>query len=305
MRRRRCWICGLVVFLLGAAVFLAAYYTPARPRSAMRRPAKPPTTATAAPTASPPAPPVCPFADRFNGYVGIYAKNLETGRTYTLNADQVFAAASTIKVPVSVVMYQQFYDQADFWDQIADDVGVELMMLISDNEYFAVFLDEIEEKIGPEKIRVLFADLGMTSTTIRDAKARELYGYSNITTARDMAVLFERLYRGGLIRPEKRDFMLDAMAHSIFPDEMARYLQDRRVMHKIGDLDDVLADVGIVEGPGGPVLISIFTETRLEQDYASDYIAAISACLYTALSGNSTSWSGEFHSPHDPDLPKP
>ena len=305
MRRRRCWICGLVVFLLGAAVFLAAYYTPARPRSAMRRPAKPPTTATAAPTASPPAPPVCPFADRFKGYVGIYAKNLETGRTYTLNADQVFAAASTIKVPVSVVMYQQFYDQADFWDQIAYDVGVELMMLISDNEYFAVFLDEIEEKIGPEKIRVLFADLGMTSTTIRDAKARELYGYSNITTARDMAVLFERLYRGGLIRPEKRDFMLDAMAHSIFPDEMARYLQDRRVMHKIGDLDDVLADVGIVEGPGGPVLISIFTETRLEQDYASDYIAAISACLYTALSGNSTSWSGEFHSPHDPDLPKP
>ena len=305
MRRRRCWICGLIVFLLGATVFLAAYFTPARPRSAMRRPAKPPTTATAAPTASPPAPPVCPFADRFNGYVGIYAKNLETGRTYTLNADQVFAAASTIKVPVSVVMYQQFYDQADFWDQIAYDVGVELMMLISDNEYFAVFLDEIEEKIGPEKIRVLFADLGMTSTTIRDAKARELYGYSNITTARDMAVLFERLYRGGLVRPDKRDFMLDAMALSIFPDEMARYLQDRRVMHKIGELDEVLADVGIVEGPGGPVIISIFTETRLEQDYASDYIAAISACLYTALSGNPTSWSGEFRSPHDPDLPKP
>ena len=305
MRRRRFWICGLVVLLLGAAVFLAAYFTPARPRSAMRRPVKAPTTATAARTAIPPAPPVCRFADGFKGYVGIYAKNLETGRTYTLNENQVFAAASTIKVPVSVVMYQQFYDQADFWDQLAYDVGVELMLLISDNEYFAVFLDEIEEKIGPEKIRVLFADLGMTSTTIRDAKARELYGYSNITTARDMAVLFERLYRGGLIRPEKRDFMLDAMAHSIFPDEMARYLQDRRVMHKIGDLDDVLADVGIVEGPGGPVLISIFTETRLEQDYASDYIAAISACLYTALSGNSTSWSGEFHSPHDPDLPKP
>lgn len=305
MRRRSCWIYGLAVLMFLAGFFLAAYFAPARPRSAMRRPTKPPTTATAAPTTTPPAPPVCPFADRFKGYVGIYAKNLETGRTYALNADQVFAAASTIKVPVSVVMYRQFYDQADFWDQVTYDVGVELMMLISDNEYFAVFLDEIEEKIGAEKIRALFAELGMTSTTIRDAKARELYGYSNITTARDMAILFERLYRGSLIRPDKRDFMLDAMAHSIFPDEMARYLQDRRVMHKIGDLDDVLADVGIVEGPGGSVLISIFTETRLEQDYASDYIAAISACLYTALSGNATSWSGEFHSLHDPDLPKP
>ena len=247
----------------------------------------------------------CPLVGKFHGAVGKKEKNLKTGQVLSLNPDDIFAAASTIKVPVSVVMYQQFYDQADFWDQIAYDVGVELMMLISDNEYFAVFLDEIEEKIGPEKIRVLFADLGMTSTTIRDAKARELYGYSNITTARDMAVLFERLYRGGLVRPDKRDFMLDAMALSIFPDEMARYLQDRRVMHKIGELDEVLADVGIVEGPGGPVIISIFTETRLEQDYASDYIAAISACLYTALSGNPTSWSGEFRSPHDPDLPKP
>ena len=303
MRRSKCWLCGLVVLLLGAAVFLTAYFMPARPRSSLRRPAKPPAE-TVIP-APPDPPPLCPFLGQFKGTAGIYAKNLETGQVYALNADEIFAAASTIKVPVSIVMYQQFYDQADFWDQIAYDVGVELMMLISDNEYFAVFLDEIEEKIGPEKIRVLFADLGMTSTTIRDAKARELYGYSNITTARDMAVLFERLYRGGLIRPEKRDFMLDAMAHSIFPDEMARYLQDRRVMHKIGDLDDVLADVGIIEGPGGPVLIAIFTETRLEQDYASDYIAAASACLYTGLSGNATSWNGKFHSPYDPDPPKP
>ena len=305
MRRRKCWTCGLIVLLLGATVFLAAYFTSVRPRSVMRRPAKPPTTAMATPTPPPVVPPVCPFADRFKGQVGIYAKNLTTGQVYALKADQVFAAASTIKVPVSVVMYQQFYDQADFLDRIAYDVGVELMMLISDNEYFAVFLDEIEEKIGPEKIRALFASLGMTSTTIRDAGARNTYGYSNITTARDMAVLFEQLYRGRLINAEKTDFMLNAMAQSIFSDEMARYLQDRRVMHKIGDLDDVLADVGIVEGPGGPVLISIFTETQLEQDYAGDYIAAMSACLYTALSGNATAWNGEFHSPHDPDSKKP
>ena len=303
MRRSKCWLCGLVVVLLGATVFLAAYFTPARPRSSLRRPAKPP-TATALP-APPAAPPLCPFLGQFKGNAGIYAKNLETGQVFVLNADEIFAAASTIKVPVSIVMYQQFYDQADFWDQIAYDVGVELMMLISDNEYFAVFLDEIEEKISPEKIRALFADLGMTRTTIRDDKSRDTYGYSNITTARDMGVLFERLYRGGLIRPEKREFMLNAMAQSIFPDEMARYLQDRRVMHKIGDLDDVLADVGIVEGPGGPVLIAIFTETRLEQDYASDYIAAASACLYTGLSGNATAWNGEFRSQYDPDAPKP
>lgn len=87
--------------------------------------------------------------------------------------------------------------------------------------------------------------------------------------------------------------MLDTMSRSIFPDEMARFMQARRVIRKIGELDEVLAGVGIIEDPGGPVLLSIFTETPGDVDYASNYIAAASACLYTALSGDPTSWSGE------------
>ena len=108
MRRSKCWLCGLVVLLLAAAVFLTAYFTPARPRSSLRRPAKPPTAAVL--PAPPAAPPLCPFLGQFKGNAGIYAKNLETGQVFTLNADEIFAAASTIKVPVSIVMYQQFYD---------------------------------------------------------------------------------------------------------------------------------------------------------------------------------------------------
>ncbi len=236
---------------------------------------------------------ICPVVNKFDGTVGIYAKNLKTGQVITLNPDKIFAAASTIKVPVSIVIYKTFYDQAGFFEQLFYDTGVGLMMTISDNNYFADFLDEIEENIGPEKIRELFSHVGLTRTTIRDAQARNDFGYSNVTTAKEMALIFEHLYHGHLISAEKTDFMLDAMSRSIFPDEMARYMQDRRVIHKIGELDDVLADVGIVEGPGGPVLLSIFTETPNDVDYASDYIAAVSACLYSALSGDSTSWIGE------------
>jgi beta-lactamase class A len=235
----------------------------------------------------------CPVVTKFNGAVGIYAKNLKTGQVITLNPDKIFAAASTIKVPVSIVVYTSFYDKADFFGQLFYDTGVGLMMTVSDNSYFAVFLDEIEENIGPMKIRELFSQLGMTRTTIRDPQARNDYGYSNVTTAKDMALIFEYLYRGKLISAEKTNFMLDAMANSIFPDEMARYMQERRVIHKIGELDEVLADVGIVEGSGGPVLISIFTETPMDAEYASDYIAAASACLYSTLSGDKISWIGE------------
>ncbi len=227
----------------------------------------------------------CPLVSKFQGAVGVYAKNLKTGQTLVLNPDNIFAAASTIKVPVSIVVYRHFYKQADPATRAVYDTGVELMMTISENDYFADFLDEIEDTIGSDVIREHFSRLGMKHTTIRDAKARNAFGYSNVTTARDMAIIFEQLYLGNLIGPEKTSFILEAMAQSFFPDELARYMQQRKVIHKIGELDDVLADVGVIDGANGPILISIFTETPQDVDYASDYIAEMSACLYSRLSG--------------------
>ena len=232
----------------------------------------------------------CPMAGNFQGAVGIYAKNLKTGQVLTLNPDDVFAAASTVKVPVSVIIYRHFYSQSNPNVREDYDVGIELMMTISDNEYFAEFLDEIEDSISSEVIQQHFALLGMEHTTIRDPQARDVYGYSNVTTARDMGVFFEQFYLGKLIDAEKTNFMKDAMTDTAFEDELPRYMQNRRVIHKVGELDDVLADVGIVEGESGPVLISIFTETPLDIDYASDYIAAVSACVYQCLSGETTAW---------------
>ena len=233
----------------------------------------------------------CPLPGKFLGAVGIYAKNLKTGQVLVLNPDDIFAAASTIKVPVSIIVYRHFYNQAAPALRAVYDTGVELMVTVSDNDYFADFLDEIEENIGAEVIREHFSRLGMKNTSIRDSKARKSFGYSNVTTAKDMAIIFEQLYLGKLISPEKTNFMLEAMAHSIFPEEMPRYMQQRKVIHKIGELDDVLADVGVIESPNGPILISIFTETPQDGDYASDYIAAMSACLYSRLSGGEqTAW---------------
>lgn len=235
----------------------------------------------------------CSLANQFIGSASVYAKNLTTGQVVSCNEDHVFAAASTIKVPVSVIVYNHFYKDADETQRHVYDDGVALMLTISDNDYFADFLDEIQEKMGSEVIRQNFARIGLTQTTIRDAQSRQTYGYSNTTTAKDMAVFFEQLYAGKLLPPDKTAFMTDALSHTIFPDELARYMQDRHVLHKIGELDNVLADVGIVEGPHGPILISIFTETNLDSDYASDQIAALSACVYSRLTGESTAWEGK------------
>ena len=60
-------------------------------------------------------------------------------------------------------------------------------------------------------------------------------------------------------------------------------MQERKVIHKISELDDVLTDVGIIEGPNGSILIRIFTETPQDGDYTSNYIAPL--CLPVCSTG--------------------
>ncbi|MBC7418195.1 MAG: serine hydrolase, partial [Pedobacter sp.] len=43
----------------------------------------------------------------FKGDVGIYVRNLKTGRVATLNADSIFPTASMIKVPISCGIFNK------------------------------------------------------------------------------------------------------------------------------------------------------------------------------------------------------
>ncbi|CQR74898.1 hypothetical protein SpAn4DRAFT_4255 [Sporomusa ovata] len=73
----------------------------------------------------------------------------------------------------------------------------------------------------------------------------------------------------------------DDLASTIFHDEIPRYMQVP-VFHKVGELDDVLCDVGVVQDGHDPILISFYTRTG-DHSYSSDFIANVSAKLYNAL----------------------
>lgn len=290
MITRRTIVSGTMICLLTLA--LAFHWAGPVQAAAPKPAAQPKVPSLPRSSAQTLTPALCPVLGSFSGSVGVYAKNLKTRKALVLNPDGIFASASTIKVPVAVIIYRYFYDGADPDTRRFYDTGIERMMTVSDNEYFHSFLNEIEERIGPDVVWQRFAWLGMKHTTIRDDEARNKFGYSSVTTAGDMAILFEHFYRGNLIRKAKTDGMKKALANTIFNDELPRYMQKRRVLHKIGELDDVLADVGVVEGSRGPVLISIYTRTSQGVEYASDFIAALSACTYSRLSGEATAYKG-------------
>ena len=51
----------------------------------------------------------------FRGTVGIYVRNLKTGRYAAIRADEVFPTASMIKVPIMLTLFQQVQDGRLGW----------------------------------------------------------------------------------------------------------------------------------------------------------------------------------------------
>lgn len=217
----------------------------------------------------------------FDGKVGVYARNLKTGRTLDINEHDIFPTASTSKLVVALATYKYLYPKASLETKSWYDEGIRGMMEVSDN----VFFDEILADIDRTKSDVLSRvtrDLRLSRTRIHSAEAFKKYQYHSVTTAYEMAKVFESIHTERYIGKEKSRLMKQELANSIFTDEIPRFMQTP-VMHKIGELDDVLCDVGIVDDGKDQILISVYTRTKRPTVYASDFIAHLSAKLYNEL----------------------
>ncbi len=217
----------------------------------------------------------------FDGKVGIYAKNLKTNRSIEYQEDVVFPTASTSKLVVAMAVYKYLYPKATPAKKAMYDTDIQYMMRVSDNESFYELLDELGAQKSNALNRVV-RDLRLRRTEIHSEKALQKYRYRSVTTPYEMAKVFEALHKERYLAKEKSAAMKNDLANTIFKDEIPRFMQTK-VMHKIGQLDDLLCDVGIVDDGKDQILISIYTITGRSEEYASDFIANMSAKLYNAL----------------------
>jgi beta-lactamase class A len=220
-------------------------------------------------------------AKKFAGTVGVYAKNLRTGKTFAYNQDAVFPAASTAKLVVTAALYKYLYPGAsqakkDLYDQSVDD-----MIVVSGNDSYRAMLAEIDA-VRPDALRKVGKDLRLRKTLVHSEEAYKRYSYHSVTTPYEMAKVFEDIYRGRYLGKQKSAELKDKLANTIFRDEIPRYMETP-VMHKVGSLDNLLCDVGIVDDGKDQILISVYTLTDRPEAYASDYIAKTAAKAYNAL----------------------
>lgn len=221
------------------------------------------------------------YISSFNGRIGIYSENIKTGKSFRYNENEIFPTASTSKLLVALAIYKYLYPSASAELKKMYDNNIYRMIHTSDNNAFNDLLDNLENT-SPNALKLTVAGLGLKQTRIHNEEAFQKYGYHSITTPREMAGVFQAIGEGKYLEKSQIEVLKDELANTIFHDEIPRFMQTK-VMHKVGELDNVLCDVGIVDDGKDRILMSIYTDSGVEVGVKSDIIAFTAAKLYNLL----------------------
>ena len=243
------------------------------------------------------------------GTVSIFAKNLDTGITYALNADAKVRTASTIKLPVMVECYKAVADGRVKWSselvvraedkvsgsgvlfEFSDGAKVLLrdamhvMIVVSDNTATNLLID----KLTANAVNRTMDTLGLAATrSMRKVrgdgtKLKDPSGWSDAglkeenkkyglgsSTPREMVKLLEMLENGKVVSATASKEMLEVLKRQQLRDGIARRTADLPVASKTGSLDHLRSDVGILYTPKGRIAMAITIDEIPVMDYSPD-----------------------------------
>ena len=237
------------------------------------------------------------LARNFNGDVGMFVMDLETGATYELNADTLFPTASTIKIPILIGMFDTFekgdlsYRQTvnyssdhdyswanDIISQLKPGAEVEISKLIhlmmSTSNNTASLWNQHLAGTG-SAINALMDSLGYEHTRVNsrtDGRDQdwEVYGWGQ-TTPRELARMMLEIYRGDIISPVASEQMYRIMTRNYWDgealSEIPPYVQ---VASKNGAVSRSKSEVLLVNAPSGDYLFSVITKNQQDEGYEDD-----------------------------------
>lgn len=237
----------------------------------------------------------------FSGAAGryaIYIKNFKTGESYAKNIDLEFEAGSLYKLWIMATVFKQIQEgnlKED--EELSEDVetlnnifniapdaaeltegtitltakdAISQMITISHN-YAALLLTE---KIKLSKVASFLRENGLNKSTVGTG------GDFPKSSASDIALFFEKLYKGELVSPEYSKQMLELLKNQQLNEGLPKYLPDKsKVAHKTGDIGWFKHDGGIIFTDNGDWIIVILSESKSPVG-AQERIALVSKSVY-------------------------
>ncbi len=229
----------------------------------------------------------------FNGDIGVYVKNLKKNRIAAINADTVFPTASMVKVPILVgimdkiqkneLSYHQLIEYKDSLLYEGEDIlgsfksgekitlkKVVMLMLTTSDNTASLWLQSLAgtgTRINEILDSAGFIYTKVNSRTPGREENRTMYGWGQ-TTPREMATLFEKIYKGEIISKEAGETMLRALKRNYWDGEALSFLPPRvNTFSKNGAVNRSRSETILVNAPHGDFVFSIITKNQKDESW--------------------------------------
>ncbi len=250
--------------------------------------------------------------------VAVYFRTLDGKAQWSVRADDVFHAASTMKIPVMIELFHQvqegkvkltdtlliknefhsIVDGSPYTLNASDDSEgelykgeghkrtlrelCELMITVSSN----LATNLLIEKLGVENIRaevhMLGADGMNVKREVEDGKAFEK-GLNNTTTARGLGILLQAIAEGKAVDAASSNQMVAILQWQKFNEGIPAGLpKGIPVAHKTGEITKIHHDAAIVFAKR-PFILVILVRGLAEKLDSAALMAGISKSLYQAI----------------------
>ena len=230
----------------------------------------------------------------FNGDIGIYVKDLRTGKTVSINADTIFPTASIVKVPIligvmdkiqkgelgydSTIVYKDslLYEGSDILGSFknAEKIllkKVMMLMLTTSDNTASLWLQSIAGK--GTRINEILDSLGLIYTRVNSRTPgrennRTQYGWGQ-TTPKEMGIIFEKIYRNEIFSAAACDRMMRSLGRNYWDlneaiSQIPPYIE---VFSKNGCVNAVRSEVLLVNAPHNPYIFCIFTKNNKDTQW--------------------------------------
>lgn len=247
---------------------------------------------------------------KYPGRVSIFLKDLKSGRTWMHHPDDLFPAASLIKVPVMIAAFYKIRDgQLALDERMAisrhnrvggsgslkwrpDGTKLTVRELLihmineSDNTATRMMLD----RLGIGYVQQQFPRMGLLYTGIYEEGMSIKGGrvmHENYTTAREMSALMDKIYNGQAVDKVSSEVMLEILKK---PKAVASRLAKGmpagwEIAHKTGLLRQACHDSAIFLTPNGDYAITVLTGQNRSYSQAKDFITKVAKVTFMHYGG--------------------
>ena len=232
----------------------------------------------------------------FKGDIGVYVKDLRSDKVVQINADTVFPTASIVKVPILVgimdkinrgeLSYQQpltyrdslLYAGVDILGSFKQDEKIAMskvmmLMLTTSDNTASLWLQSLAGT--GTRINELMDSLGLKHTRVNSrTPGREAirlqYGWGQ-STPKEMATLFEKIYKGEVVSPAASDKMLRLLSRNYYDEVAISQLPPNALVYsKNGAVNQTRNEVLLVKGHKAEYVFCVMTKNNKDESWENN-----------------------------------